>query len=273
MRKSEILKLKSRYTEGSVLTSSELKSFIDKELLFNRPENRRFAIFDLTRQNVLYQLNTDLYKISSRKYFRFEQPSEIGDIITEFAHQYPQLEVCAWETSSLNKLLEMQLLKNTIYVEVEKGFESLIAEYFGTSAHDFNLLIKPDSSQRDSFWNNRPIIVIKTLIYKAPTNKKRFSDRVGFNLHYQGSDSSLSTPKIEKVIVDLFADPLFQSIDDSQRILLIKNILRDYVVNFKTLLSYARNRNKKEYLLDYFENEIMFDLSTGEFYDQRAELQ
>jgi len=166
----------------------------------------------------------------------------------------------------------MQLLKNTIFVEVEKGFESLIAAHFGKSANDFNILIKPGRSQLDSFWNKKPFIIIKTLIYKAPTNKKRNSDRVGFNLHYHGSASSLSTPKIEKVIVDLFADPYFENIDDSQRTLLIKNILRDYVVNFKTLLSYARNRNKKEYLLDYFENEIMFDLSTGEFYDQRAEL-
>lgn len=272
MRKSEMLKLKSRYKEGSILTSSELKSFIDKELSFTRPENRDFTIFDLTRQNVLYQLNTNLYKISSRKFFRFDHPVEISEILLEFAHQYPQLELCVWETSSLNKLLEMQLLKNTIFVEVEKGFESLIAAHFGKSANDFNILIKPGRSQLDSFWNKKPFIIIKTLIYKAPTNKKRNSDRVGFNLHYHGSASSLSTPKIEKVIVDLFADPYFENIDDSQRTLLIKNILRDYVVNFKTLLSYARNRNKKEYLLDYFENEIMFDLSTGEFYDQRAEL-
>ena len=227
MRKSEILKLKSRYTEGSVLRSSELKSFIEKELLFTRPENRNFVIFDLTRQNVLYQLNTDLYKVSSRKFFRFEHPAEISEMLLAFTHQYPQLEVCAWETSSLNKLLEMQQFKNTIYVEVEKGFESMIAEHFGKSANNFNILIKPDRSQLDSFWNNKPLIIIKTLIYKAPTNKKRNSDRVGFNLHYHGSASSLSTPKIEKVIVDLFADPYFENIDDSQRTLLIKNILRD----------------------------------------------
>lgn len=268
MRKSEILKLKSRFAEGSVLSTKELNDFIDLEMVFPNPENRKFAIFDLTRQNVLYQLNSELYKISSRKFFKFEIPNDLGSVIQDLSQKYPELKLCTWETAGLNALLEMQIMKNLIFVEVEKGFESLTLGLLN-QFDLFSVLLKTDITYLDAYSHNRPVIIIKTLTYKAPVNKKRFSGRLGYNIHYAGNLSSVSTPKIEKVMVDLFADPILQIIDDNQRDLLIRNILKGYIVNFKTLLSYARNRNKKEILISYFQNEIGFDINTGDFYDQQ----
>jgi len=268
MKKSEILKLRSKFSEGRVLSAQELNDFIDHEMVFSNPENRKFAIFDLTRQNVLYQLNADLFKISSRKFFRFEIPSELGSIILDISQKYPDVKLCTWETAGLNSLLEMQLMKNLIFVEVEKGFESLILGQLNQFDR-FSVLWKTDISTLDAYMSNKPVIMIKTLTYKAPVNKKRFSDRMGYNLHYAGNLNSVSTPKIEKVIVDLFTDPILQFIDGSQKDMLIRNTLTEYVVNFKTLLSYARNRNKKEEMISYFQNKIRFDLSTGEFNDQQ----
>ena len=79
-------------------------------------------------------------------------------------------------------------------------------------------------------------------------------------------------PKIEKIMVDLFVDPLLYIIDDAQRDLIFRNILGEYAVNFKTLLSYARSRNKKEAIKEYIEHSLGFDMDTGEFCNQREKL-
>lgn len=267
MKKAEVQKLKTRFAEGSVIDAETLNHFINHELVFSNPASRRFAIFDLTRQNVIYQLNTNLYKISPRKMFRFEFPQDLIPSLMVLGQKYPKLEICAWETINLNGLLEMQMLKNMIFVEVDKGFETLTFECLNQT-DQFTVLINPTLSLIDTYQSNKPTIIVKPLIYKAPTTKKRFSARVGYNQNYYGDRSPLSTPKIEKFIVDLIADPTLQFFDLSQRDLLIKNVLKDYVVNFKTLLSYARNRNKKDFMLDYFINNLRFDLDRGEFFDQ-----
>lgn len=266
MRKSDIQKLRDKYVEGSVLTKHELDEFIDKELSFKTPSNRGFAVFDLVRAGVIYQLDTNYFKVSSRKAFRLNLPDEIRADLVDFSKQYPKLNVCAWETESLNTMLEMQLLKNIIYVEVERDFEPIIEGYLGSLNH-YRIFVKSAFLRMNTYDDSRPIVIIKPLITKAPVNKKRQSDRIGHNVHYFGSQSTLSTPKIEKIIVDLFSDSTLDIFDESLKTKIVTEALSRYTVNFKTLFSYARNRNKKEYLKDFIRKELRFDIRTGEFFD------
>lgn len=266
MRKSEIQKLRDKFPQGSVIETVTLNRFIDEELKFLNPKSRSFAIFDLTSKNILYQLNATHYKVSSRKSFKTELPQHIFPLLQELGSKYPTLKICAWESKCLNPFLEMQLLKNVVFVEVEKGFESILIERLSQDEH-FSFLLKPNHSQLESYMTVDSFVILKTLITKAPTNKKRFSKSVGYNQNYHGDKSSLSTPKVEKIIVDLIVDPLMEIFDSAQRDLIIKNILKECAVNFKTLFSYARNRNKKEFMIDYLENDLRFNIETGEFFD------
>jgi hypothetical protein len=267
MRKSDIHKLKLKFPEGSVIEKDTLNHFIDSDLEFINPKGKSFVIFDLTRKNVLYQLNSTHYKISSRRTYKSTLPQQILPSLIELGSKYPNLEICAWELNSLNPFLEMQVLKNVTFVEVEKGFESLIIEKLGQYKQS-NLVYKPSPLQLDTFNVLDSLVIVKTLTLKAPVIKKRFSKSVGFNQFYQGDKNSLSTPKIEKIIVDLLVDPYLRIFDVSQRDLIIRNILGECAVNFKTLLSYARSRNKKELIEDTLENVLRFNIKTGEFYDQ-----
>ncbi len=267
MRKSTIEKLKNRFPEGFVIDSKTLNQFIDEESDLLNSRSKSFAIFDLTSKNIIYQLSSDKYKISSRKTYRSEPSPIVLPALTDLSLIYPKLEICVWELKSLNQFLEMQIFKNVCFVEVEKGFESIVLERLSRDKQ-FNILLKPNIEQIESFIGLDSTIILRTLIYKAPTHKKRFSKHVGFNLNYHGDKSSLSTPKIEKIMMDLFVEPLLTIIDDSKRDLIFKNILRDYAVNFKTLFSYARSRNKKDVMKEYIERNLSFDIDTGEFYDQ-----
>lgn len=269
MKKSSIEKLKNRFLDGSIIDLKTLNQFIDEE--FESSKGKRFAIFDLTRTNIIYQLNSDHYKISSRKTYRTDPPLHVLPTVNDLSLLYPELEICVWDLKSLNPFLEMQVFRNIIFVEVEKGYETLVLESLSQDKQ-FNILFKPTVKQMESFINLDSTIILKTLITKAPTHKKRFSKNVGFNQHYHGDKSSLSTPKIEKIMVDLFTDPLFYMIDEPQRDLIFRNILRECAVNFKTLLSYARNRNKKETIREYIEQHLGFEIDRGEFYDQREKL-
>lgn len=266
MKKEEMNMILKSFPIGSVIGYSTLSKFILDNFENKTEKNIGFYLFDLANNNILYQLNNGTYKISSKKSFKVEIPERIISNLLSISLEYPEVEICAWETKILNSFMEMQLLRNVIYIEVEKGFEMIVFERLSRNA-EYTTLIKPNIEIINDYNSVENLLVLKTLLYKAPTNKKRFSNRFGYNINYHGNRNSLSTPKIEKILVDIFSDNNLSFIGESEKKNIFENSLRSYSVNFKTLLSYAKNRNRKKLIEDYINNIIRFDLNVGEFYD------
>jgi hypothetical protein len=266
MKKEEMNMILKSFPRGSVVEYNTLSKFILENFKNKTERNIGFYLFDLTKNNILYQLNTGTFKMSSRKSFRLEIPERIHSEILSISLEYPEVEICVWETRILNGFMEMQLLKNVIYIEVEKSFEMIVFKRLSQNTK-YTTLIKPSIEVVSDYNSVENLLVLKTLLHKAPTNKKRFSDRFGYNINYHGNRNSLSTPKIEKILVDLFSENSLSFINESEKMNIFKNSLRNYSVNFKTLFSYAKNRNKKELIQDYINNIIRFDINIGEFYD------
>lgn len=266
MKKEEIKKLKESFPDGSIVDYKTLSSFILEKFEYKREKNIGFYIFDLVKSNVIYQLNTGIYKFSSKNIFKIDIPENMLPIIEPIVLDYPDVEICVWESNLLNQFMEMQLFKNQIYIEVEKGFETLVLERLSKTVES-TILLKPDLDEVNKYSFLENVVVIKSLLYKAPTNRKRFSKRFGFNVNYHGNRNSMSTPKIEKLLVDVFTDSNLYFIGENERNNIYTNALKTYTVNFKTLLSYAKNRNKKELIENYIRDIIRFDINIGEFYD------
>jgi len=266
MKKVEISKIKESFPDGSIVDYKTLSRFILENFENKREKNIGFYIFDLVKDNVIYQLNNGMYKLSSKKIFRMEIPESIISYMEPISLEYPEVEICVWESNVFNQFMEMQLFKNQIYIEVEKGFETLVFEKLLKSV-EFTILLKPDFEEINKYSFLENVVIIKSLLNKAPTNRKRFAKRFGFNVNYHGNQNSISTPKIEKLLVDVFTDSNLYFIGDNERNNFYTNALKTYVVNFKTLFSYARNRNKKEFIENYIKDIIRFDVNIGEFYD------
>lgn len=266
MKKEEINKIKEYFPDGSIVDYKTLSRFILENFENKREKNIGFYIFDLVKDNVIYQLNNGMYKLSSKKIFRMEIPESIISYMEPISLEYPEVEICVWESNVFNQFMEMQLFKNQIYIEVEKGFEMLVFEKLSKNT-GLTTLLKPSMEEISNYKSLDNLLVLKPLLNKAPTNRKRFTKQVGFNVNYHGNRNSISTPKIEKILVDVFTDNNLSFISEKEKYNFYFNSLKNYTVNFKTLLSYARNRNKKELIEDYIKNVIRFDINVGEFYD------
>lgn len=266
MKKEEINKIKEYFPDGSIVDYKTLTSFILENFKNKQEKNIGFYIFDLVKDNVLYQLNDGIYKFSTKKKFKIDVPENIISTIEPISLDYPEVEICVWESNLFNQFMEMQLFKNQIYIEVEKGFEMLVFEKM-SKIIGFTTLLKPSMEEINNYKSIDNLLVLKPLLNKAPTNRKRFTKRFGFNVNYHGNRNSISTPKIEKILVDVFTDNNLSFISEKEKYNFYINSLKNYTVNFKTLLSYARNRNKKELIEDYIKSVIRFDINVGEFYD------
>lgn len=266
MKKEEISKINQSFPDGSIVDYKTLSSFILENFENKQKKNIGFYIFDLVKDNVLYQLNDGIYKFSTKKKFKIDVPENIISTIEPISLNYPEVEICVWESNVFNQFMEMQLFKNQVYIEIEKGFEMLVFEELSKKV-GFTILLKPNVEEINKYKFLEDVLVIKPLLNKAPTNRKRFAKRFGFNVNYHGNQNSISTPKIEKLLVDVFTDNNLSFISENERFNFYTNVLKTYTVNFKTLLSYARNRNKKEFIENYITNIIRFDIKVGEFYD------
>lgn len=135
-----------------------------------------------------------------------------------------------------------QLISNTTYVvEVEKEYIQSVFEILKENLYSV-VLLKPDKESRINYWVPN-VIYVTELFKRSPVNKD-------------------GTITIEKLIMDLLFDENIYSLYSSQDIDLAIDILcSKYVINYKTLFSYAARRNRKNQLLNrinkYIPKEIL----------------
>ena len=149
-----------------------------------------------------------------------------------------------YSSSSLNPYINQLISSTTYIVEVEKEYVQMVftllkEEYKG------NVLLKPNRFEKNNYWNPN-IIYVKELFKRSPVNED-------------------GTITIEKLVVDLLTDEdiysLYSGVDiDSAIDILLKN----YLINYKTLISYASRKNRKQQLLErirqYIPQEILKEI-------------
>ena len=135
-----------------------------------------------------------------------------------------------------------QLITNTTYiVEVEKEYLQSVFELLKDNFKGV-ILLKPNKENKINYWTPNAIYVTE-LFKRSPVNKD-------------------GTITIEKLIMDLLFDEEIYSLYSGQDIdSAIDIICSKYIVNYKTLFSYAARRNRKNQLLNgikkYIPKEIL----------------
>ena len=123
-------------------------------------------------------------------------------------------------------------------LEVEKGAEEIVFHFLQDNKIR-NVYLIPSVEILDNYVNQNPdSVVIKSLVTKAPL--KEFEHIV--------------IPQLEKILVDLLADPgLFQMFLGSELIFIYNSAFERYLVNTTWMLNYASRRQKKEDLAQFLE--------------------
>ena len=211
-----------------------------------------WRIYDLKSKNIIKSIKRGLYTISYKPKYKPVLSSELIKLTKKVQEKFQDVKYCIWETDWLNEFSQHQTSKRILIIEIEKDFvESLYYYLKDTFKHD--LYLNPDNKVIEFYISESDFpVVIKKLITRSPIEK-----RTENNL-------KVSTPLLEKILVDLFAGKkLFYFYQGSELMHIYENAINNYTINFTTLFSYARRREKeqeiKSFIMDNM-NQLVKDI-------------
>lgn len=226
------------FMDNNIITFDDLCNIIKKEKGYT---TTRACINEINRmigKKEIYKLSSNIYKFGSKKVFSIKKSMANIDIVNEINNNY-DIDFVIWNISILNEWLNHLINSSIVILEVEKDYLEFIFEHLKGK---FNILINPSKNEIYNYSTN-DTIVLKPLISKAPINHKE------------------KTPKIEKIIVDIFLDKIVNCFYESnERIGIYEQIFEIYSVNYKTLFAYAKRRHIYKEFKEYLEKHKIGDV-------------
>ena len=206
-----------------------------------------WRIYDLKDKNIIKPVKRGLYTISYKPKFKPVLSGEFIKLTKKIQEKFQEVKYCIWETDWLNEFSQHQTSKRILIIEIEKEFvESLYYYLKDTFKHD--LYINPDDKAIDFYISesDHPV-VIKKLITRSPI-EKRTESKVKF-----------STPLLEKILVDLFAEEkLFYIYQGSELMHIYENAINLYTINYTKLFSYAKRREREREIKSFITNNMEY---------------
>ena len=144
--------------------------------------------------------------------------------------QFPFIEFCLWSTKWLNEFMLHQPVRFYTIVEVEK--EVMEAVFYSLSEDNKNVFLDPSEEIVTKYVGNaKGPIIITGLTTEAPIQ----------------NIEKVHTPKLEKILVDIFCDPiLFAAQQGAEMRNIYRTAFEKYTINQAKMLRYATRRNKRE---------------------------
>lgn len=242
---------------SKVLENRLIKEFKDKEF-FSRDELFRFylhiepelkegtfgwRIHDLMNRNIIKPLKRGIYVISYKPKYKPDISPNLLKIVKQLSEKFEDVKHCVWETVWLNEFVQHQTSKSTLFIEVEKGFEESIFYALKDNLHT-EVFLNPEERVIDLYVaeSNQPVI-IKKLLTRSPLSKRT------------ESNTRFYMPTLEKILVDLFAEErIFYYMQGSELMHIYENALSKYTINFTTLFSYAKRREREQDIKQFMTN-------------------
>lgn len=198
-----------------------------------------WRIYKLVQEGVLTRIGRGEFTLGSGKCYYPELSKKQISLYRKLTSEFPFLSICIWSTSVINEFMLHQPGRFYQLIEVEKeGMESLF--YF---LKDKNMSVyidpTPELIRRYLIDEKEPWIV-KPLVSESPTQEI----------------NGIKTVTIEKMLVDIFCDPIiFSAQQGSEMDQIFKEAFDKYAISESKMLRYASRRRKKPELDNYL-NEI-----------------
>ena len=235
---------------GKVFSRELIKKIYKEKFGELKDSTFNWILYNMCNDKLIRRIGHNLFRLYDietlyTEYF-YQGSFEIQTIKKLINDKYPLVDYCIWETILLNEFLNHQLAKNTIFVEVEKGFEITIFEFIKQEL-SVPVLLKPE---RESLllYSGDITVAVLTLVSGSPTSKNE-SRHVA----------------VEKVLIDLFANKYIEDIiSRGEYSKIFEEVFSKYSVNEKAMFRYAGRRGKEKAVKDYISNNTKIKLSIRE---------
>lgn len=230
---------------------SERESFTRKELydFFKSKEPKidenifSWRIHVLKRKGIIKPVKRGIYTFLQKSKFEYPANRKLSIIFKSIQERYNLENICAWDTAWLHDFMLHQPVFSYKVVEVEKDVMESVFYHLKDENHK-NVFLYPDELLMDRYVSEeiKPIIV-KPFVSRSPVIK------VKNNIY----------PMIEKMLVDIFCEPiLFKIYQSSELVRIFTQVNKDCSLNFSKIMNYAKRRGKGSELSKFLINEIKF---------------
>lgn len=211
-----------------------------------RKTKMRYLIGKMLHEGLIVRVSHGVYQRAvdqnKKALYANRYSDEAESIIRILEKQFPLLEYCVWELCWLNEFFNHQIAQNKIIIEVEhEGCEYVYDHLFDT--YQGMILLHPSSDEVFRYGVDGTIIVDR-LISEAP----------------KGIQDKYNVP-LEKVVVDLFANKMLQSmLSKADYPSALEEMFDKYQVNQTAMFRYARRRHKAEDIYKFLDTKTNIEL-------------
>ena len=194
-----------------------------------------WRIYNLVQEGILNRVGRGRFSLEKSDDYIPEMSNELSSVYEKMKSDFPFLTVCLWSPSVLNEFMLHQPGRYYQLIEVDK--DAMESVFYYLKDRNYSVFMEPSEQLIRRYMNDKkdPWIV-KSLVSEAPIQ------------HVNG----IPTVTIEKLLVDIFCDPvIFNAQQGSEMNQIFNEAFEKYTISESKMLRYASRRRKKQELDSY----------------------
>ncbi len=198
-----------------------------------------WRIYILVQEGVLNRVGRGRFSIGKGDAYIPEISSRLNSVYKKIKSDFPFLTVCLWSTSVLNEFMLHQPGRYYQLLEVDK--DAMESIFYYLKDRNYSVYLEPSQELiRRYMIDEKEPWIVKSLVSEAPIQQV----------------NGIPTVTIEKLLVDIFCDPIiFSAQQGSEMNQIFKEAFEKYAISESKMLRYASRRRKKKELDNYL-NEV-----------------
>ena len=223
------------FKNNEVFKTSDVLEFYSKIDQNIKLSTVNWRVYALVQKGILKRVGRGVFTLGVDKNYVPEISPKMKSINKKLKKEYPYLNICIWNTSSINEFMVHQPGNFYLIIEVEK--EAAQSVFYFLRELKYHVFIDPTDEILEKYLPlNKEGIIIKTLVTEAPVQ----------------NINGLVTISLEKLLVDIFCDHvIFAAQQGAEMRTIFNEAFTKYSVNRSRMLRYANRRRKKESLQIY----------------------
>ena len=244
--------LRGAFSGRKFFGKADLRNFYQKRTPSLSESAFRRIVYALERRDQIIPVDAGVYRFSNGhntphalKKFTPSFSPELRQIDREIKTAFPYAEVLVWETRLLHEFMLHQPGRSQIILETEKDVSESVFNFLNTRWTG-RVFLQPDRLTFERYVLPRSDgIVITSLLSQSPHQKVE----------------GVSTPKLEKILVDIFADEdIFYIFHGEELVHIFEAAFDRYQVSQKAIFRYAQRRKLDQKLRDFLQKKTKIQL-------------
>ena len=244
--------LRVKFSDREYVRKADLRQFYLLQNPNLTEKAFRRILYSLEKQNIIISIGAGIYAflhtshpVKKRKFIPNLSPS-LYEMSSKIKEDFPYIQYLSWETNILNEFMIHQPNQSQVILEIEKdACESVFNRLKENPS--INIFLEPSKSTFDRYiFNTSNSVILLSLVTQSPRMKIK----------------GITTARLEKILVDIFADKdRFFIFHGQEMINIFENAFSSYWINPKTLFRYSGRRKVSKELKSFITKQTEIELS------------